>query len=129
MENTMMQQGTFCWNELMTSDVAGAKAFYAELLGWEMHDLKSPETMPYTLLRVGQREVGGIMAFPPGHEAATPAWGTYVEVDDVEKQMARVEQLGGKVIVPPTDIPNVGRIIVISDPQGAMMTLITHYKK
>ena len=121
----MKQHGAFSWNELMTNDVAGAKAFYAELFGWVMRDEQMPE-LTYTLLKIGDREVGGMMALPLDVQGAPPAWGTYVTVDDVDHQVTRAEQLGGKVILPPRDIPNVGRFAVISDPQGAILTMITY---
>ena len=125
MDQVAKQHGAFSWNELMTSDVAGAKAFYGELFGWEMRDEQMPE-LTYTLLKIGDREVGGMMALPPDVQGAPPAWGTYVTVDDIDHQVTRAEQLGGKVILPPRDIPNVGRFAVISDPQGAMLTMITY---
>ena len=121
----MKQHGAFSWNELMTSDVASAKAFYGELFGWKMRDEQMPE-LTYTLLKIGDQEVGGMMAIPANVQGAPPAWGTYVTVDDVDRQVIRAEQLGGKVILPPRDIPNVGRFTVISDPQGAMLTMITY---
>lgn len=125
-QETMKQHGAFSWNELMTSDIAGAKAFYSELFGWEMRDEPMPDTGAYTMLKAGDREVGGMMAIPADANGALPAWGAYVTVDDVDQQITRAEQLGGKVILPPRDIPNVGRFAVISDPQGAMLTMITY---
>lgn len=124
-KQAMKQHGAFSWNELMTNDMAGSKAFYGELLGWEMHEDNSAG-MPYTMIKAGGEEVGGMMANPPEAKGAPTAWGSYVTVDDVDKQLGRVEALGGKVIMPPMDIPNVGRFSVISDPQGAMLTLITY---
>ena len=124
-KETMMQHGAFSWNELMTTDVVGAKAFYSGLFGWEMHD-EQMLNITYTIIKNGDREVGAIMAIPPDAQGAPSAWGAYVTVDNVDKQMARVEQLGGKVMMPPRDIPNVGRFAVISDPHGAMLTLITY---
>lgn len=124
-QQAMKQQGAFSWNELMTTDVAGAKAFYRELFGWEMRDAQTPD-MTYTMLKAGDQEVGGLMAIPAEAKGAPPAWGAYVTVDDVDQQLRRVEQLGGKVIVPARDIPDVGRFAVISDPQGAMLSMITY---
>jgi len=119
------QHGAFSWNELMTHDVAGAKAFYGELLGWEMRDEVNPE-MTYTMIKAGKKDVGGLMAIPDNVKGAPSMWGAYVTVDDVDKQIVRAEKLGGKVVLPPKDIPDVGRFAVISDPQGAMLTLITY---
>ena len=119
------QHGAFSWNELMTSDVAGAKAFYSEMFGWNMSDDPMPEGT-YTTLKVGDNMVGGMMAIPAKAKGMPSTWGSYVTVDDVDNQIKRAEQLGGKVIVPAQDIPDVGRFAVISDPQGAMLTLITY---
>ncbi len=66
------------------------------------------------------------MAIPPEAKGAPVAWGSYVTVDDVDKQVGKVESLGGTILMPPRDIPNVGRFAVISDPQGAMLTIITY---
>jgi len=130
MENTMSesptkQVGAFSWNELMTTDVQGAKAFYGELLGWGMQDIK-PGDMDYTMVKLGDREIGGIMAIPEEAAGMPPRWGAYVTVADVDALLPRVAQLGGKIIVPPHDIPDVGRFAVIQDPQGAMLSIISY---
>jgi predicted enzyme related to lactoylglutathione lyase len=124
-QQSMKQHGAFSWNELMTNDVAGAKKFYGELFGWNMRDENTCD-ITYTLLQIGDREIGGMMAIPTEVHGAPPAWGAYVTVDDVDRQVARAEQLGGKTILPPKDIPDLGRFAVISDPQGAMLALITY---
>jgi predicted enzyme related to lactoylglutathione lyase len=54
------------------------------------------------------------------------AWGVYVTVDDVDATAAKAEELGGKILVPPTDIPNVGRFCVLQDPQGSVISAITY---
>ncbi len=125
MSDTMKQPGAFSWNELTTTDVDGAKAFYAELLGWSMDDLPSGDTT-YTMLKAGGQEVAGMMATPPEAASMPAMWGSYVTVEDVDAQAGKAETLGGKVLVPPRDIPNVGRFCVIQDPQGAVLSLITY---
>jgi len=122
---TMKQHGAFSWNELLTTDVAGAKAFYGELLGWTLQDINNNGT-DYTMINVGDAQMGGIMGVPPQAQGMPPSWGAYVTVDDVDAMTSRVEQLGGKVSVPPTDIPGVGRFTVIQDPQGATLSLISY---
>ena len=124
-ETAMKQAGEFCWNELMTNDVQAAKTFYGALLGWEMHDVNLTGTA-YTLLKLGGKEIGGIMAIPDQATGTPPAWGAYVTVNDVDALLVRVEKLGGKICLPPQDIPDVGRFAVIQDPQGAMLSLISH---
>ncbi len=128
----MKTQGAFSWNELMTSDVQGAKAFYGELLGWVLNDMESdcmPEGMSYTMAKVGGVERAGIMELPAEAKAngMPPTWGSYITVDDVDAMVLRVVKLGGKICVPPQDIPNVGRFSVITDPQGAAVSLITYF--
>jgi predicted enzyme related to lactoylglutathione lyase len=117
--------GAFCWNELATTDDAGAKKFYTELLGWQ---LKQGDVSPmaYTEIVVGDKHIGGIYKMDAERaSAAPPHWMAYVAVDDVDASAKRTEELGGKVCVPPMDIPNVGRFCVITDPQGATLSLIT----
>ena len=128
MSNTTMKPvGAFSWNELMTTDVKGAKAFYSALLGWTMQDI-SPVGMDYTMVKLGDQEIAGIMGMPDKAAAMVPAWGGYVTVSNVDALLPRVEQLGGKICVPPQDIPDIGRFAVILDPQGAMLSLISYLK-
>ena len=119
------QHGAFSWCELITPDLAGAKAFYEQLFGWVLEDCPV-EGMAYTMIKVGDREVGGMMTTPPEAEGMPPAWGTYVTVDDVDRIAAEVVKLGGKVLVEPQDIPDVGRFCVILDPQGAFISAISY---
>lgn len=124
-DTTMKQAGDFCWNELMTTDVKGAKAFYSALLGWDMQDVNLTG-IDYTLLKLGNKEIGGIMCVPGEAAGMPPAWGSYVTVNNVDAMLVQVEKLGGKVCAPAQDIPDVGRFAVIQDPQGAMLSLISH---
>ena len=129
-QDAMKQHGAFSWNELATTDVEAAKAFYGELLGWQFQDIQAGD-MKYTMIKTDNQELGGMMATPPEAKAKgkPPTWGAYVTVDDVDAQVARVDQLGGKICVPPEDIPDVGRFSVIQDPQGATLALISYFNK
>ncbi len=122
----MKRQGAFSWNELMTTDVQAAKAFYGELLGWVLEDIKAGE-MEYTMAKADGVECAGMMTIPAEAKGMPSSWGGYITVNDVDAMVSRVEALGGKVFVPPQDIPNVGRFCVIADPQGAMVSLITYF--
>lgn len=125
---TMKQHGVFSWNELVTTDVPAAKKFYREALGWELNDIKNGD-MGYTMARMGNQEVAGMMTMPQDAQGMPPAWGSYVTVDDVDARVARVTALGGRLCVAPRDIPGVGRFAVIADPQGAMLAMITYFQK
>ena len=125
MNDPYRQPGAFSWFELMTTDVEGAKTFYTRLFGWETEDMPM-ENMSYTITKIGDEGVGGIMPMPPEAEGAPPHWGVYVTVEDVDFTAKKAEELGGKVHVPPTEIPGVGRFCLIQDPQGALISAITY---
>jgi hypothetical protein len=118
--------GAFSWTELTTSDPKAAGAFYSKLLGWKLSDMDMGPMGTYTVVNVGDQGIGGIVATPPNAKGMPPTWGTYITVDDVDKVAARVVGLGGKLLMPPTDIPTVGRFATIMDPQGATISLITY---
>jgi len=125
MLDPMKQHGVFSWNELMTSDIDGAKAFYSKLFGWELEDVK-PGGMDYTLAKINDQQVAGMMQKP----AEMPSsWGASVTVDDVEESRNLAESLGAKIVVEPTDVPGICRYCVIVDPQGAALSLITYIDK
>lgn len=128
MDEQFMQQGAFSWNELMTTDVAAAKTFYSGLFGWETEDMEMPD-MAYTVIKAGEKGVGGIMMMPEDAKNVPPMWGSYVTVKDVDATARKAEQLGAKLLVPPRDIPEVGRFCVIQDPQGAVISAITYSQK
>ncbi|HEY9025089.1 MAG TPA: VOC family protein [Burkholderiaceae bacterium] len=119
-----MPASRFVWFELMTTDVRSAASFYSEVVGWKAEDSGMPG-MQYTLLKVGDAQVAGMMETPPELKAigAPSAWSGYVAVDDVDAAEAKATQLGGKVLRPASDIPEVGRFAVIADPQGAPLML------
>jgi predicted enzyme related to lactoylglutathione lyase len=125
MKDPFKQHGAFSWFELMTTDTAGAKEFYSKLFGWETEEM-SMEDMKYTVVKIGDEGVGGIMSIPPQAEGTPPNWGSYVTVDDVDATARMAEELGAKILVPLTDIPNVGRFFVLQDPQGAVISAITY---
>ncbi len=125
MADRFKQHGAFSWFELMTTDTDGARKFYSTLFGWETEDMTMGD-MNYTVWNVAKEGVGGLMPIPPQAEGQPPSWGVYVTVDDVDATAARAEELGGKVLMPPTDIPTVGRFCVLKDPQGAVISAITY---
>lgn len=127
MTNPMKQHGAFSWNELITSDVEGAKSFYGKMFNWEFTDFASD--MPYTMAKAGGQDAAGLMSTPPEAAGMPPMWGGYVTVDDVEASAKQAVDLGGKILLEARDIPEVGRFCVICDPQGATLSLITYFDK
>ena len=133
-EQRMPAHGSFCWNELATTDLDAAQSFYRALLGWEIQEGAAPGGgMRYNEIVVGGQHVGGMYSTAEmcgdgeggEQQAPPPRWLSYVAVNDVDASAAKVVELGGKVSVGPMDIPNVGRFCVISDPAGATISLIT----
>ena len=125
--NAMKQHGAFSWNELITTDIEGAKAFYSKMFNWQLEDINNE--MPYTLAKIDGQEIAGMMTMPPEAAGMPPMWGGYVTVDDVEASAKQAEALGGKILMATRDIPDVGRFAVISDPQGAVLTIITYFEQ
>jgi len=121
------QHGAFSWNELMTTDMEGAKAFYAELLGWRIKPVENADPA-YLIASVGDREIAGFMTKPPKADNMPSSWGCYVTVDNVDRSVEKAQALGGEVLVEPREIDKVGRFAVIKDPQGAFVSLITYSK-
>jgi predicted enzyme related to lactoylglutathione lyase len=116
--------GRFAWYELMTTDIASAKAFYAKVVGWGAQDASTPD-LAYTLFTSGKVPVSGLIGLPEEatRMGATPRWMGYVSVDDIGAVADRLKRLGGAVYVPPTD-SNIGRISVVADPQTATLALV-----
>jgi predicted enzyme related to lactoylglutathione lyase len=77
--------------------------------------------MDYTILQNGGKGVGGLLQAP---SADMPTmWLAYVTVPDIDATVAKLQQLGGVVCKPPFEVPTVGRIAIVQDPQGAMFGL------
>jgi predicted enzyme related to lactoylglutathione lyase len=111
------KSGQFCWNELVTTNVAAAKKFYTGLLGWKTKPFG--KGTDYTLFKNGKDDAGGVMKCPkPGIPAH---WVPYVAVGDVDAMAKKGTKLRGTVLMPPSDIPGVGRIAVLRDPQGGVI--------
>jgi predicted enzyme related to lactoylglutathione lyase len=119
-ERTEYAPGTFCWVDLGTTDVDGAAAFYAAVLGWEASPLDEPQAGGYRLMLVGGRTVSGIY---PGAGDAPPAWLSYVSVEQSEATAARATELGATVALGPMDVLEHGRTTLLIDPQGAHVAL------
>ncbi|MBT8341737.1 MAG: VOC family protein [Desulfatitalea sp.] len=126
MDEKLKQHGAISWSELLTVDVAAAKSFYETLFGWNYEDTPT-DCMTYTIVKANGEEVAGIMSIPPEAGPMPPAWGMYVTVDDVDDASQKAVDLGGKILMPPKDIPEVGRFCVISDPQGALLSIISYF--
>jgi hypothetical protein len=118
------EPGTYCWSELMTDDLAGAKTFYKAVFGWDA-ETRGPEGPGgYTEWKVEGRSIGGMMAKPPTMPADVPSfWGVYFAVADTDASLLKAQGLGASVVMPAADIEP-GRFAVLVDPGGAMFNLL-----
>ncbi len=114
-------EGVFVWDELGTTDVDGAQRFYEEVFGWTTSDMGA-DYGGYRIFNRGETGIAGLMAVPDA--SIPPRWQPYVAVDDAHATAARAQELGGEVVVEPMDVPEVGRIGVLRDPQGASFGII-----
>ena len=128
----MTDHGKFHWNELMTNDVEGAKAFYAETAGWTYEGMEMDKDGiwdgggTYWVAMAGGAPAGGIMAMPPNvPEGTPPQWNAYIAVDDADAALAKAKAGGAQVLMEPFDVPGVGRIFTVLDPTGAPISMMT----
>lgn len=114
-------EGVFVWDELGTTDADGAQRFYEEVFGWSASDM-GPDYGGYRVFNRGETGVAGLMTVHG--ESIPPHWQPYVAVEDPDATAAKAAELGGSVLAEPTDVPDVGRIAVLRDPQGASFGII-----
>lgn len=119
------EHGALCWNELLTRDASAAEEFYGGLLGWTaVSQEMPPPTGVYTTFMAGEMPSGGMMTIQAEWGEVPSHWGTYMWVDDCDACVARAQELGGSVYLPPMDIPGVGRFAGLTDPNGAHFSVI-----
>lgn len=118
------EPGAFCWPELNTSDAGAALNFYKGLFHWDHKTEPMGGSAAYTELRDAKGPVGGLMQIQPQWGPVPPHWMAYIQVADCGATVAQAQEFGGKVVVPPMDIPEVGRFAQLQDPQGAHFSVI-----
>lgn len=119
------EPGTLCWTELATRDMKAAEQFYASLFGWTLKRSKggADGAMEYTELANNGTQMGGIMPISPQMGDMPPVWTPYFMTSDVDATASKAKELGARIHMGPTDIPNVGRFAVVGDPQGGTFNI------
>lgn len=112
-------KGKFAWYELMTSDTKAAGKFYSDVVGWTTQEMPGGDT-PYTTFNIGNVGMAGMLNIG-GHTG----WIGYIVVDDVDAHVEKMVAAGAKLWKPPTDVPDMLRFAVLSDPQGAALAVFT----
>jgi uncharacterized protein len=119
------EPGALTWTELATTDTKKAEQFYTQLFGWSAK-VGGEGVNAYTEFSVNGMPGAGMMdskVYGPDNKVP-PNWMPYFQVSDTDATASKAKELGGRTIVPPTDIPNVGRFSVVQDPQGAVFAVI-----
>jgi uncharacterized protein len=120
-ERTSFPPGTFSWVDLQTTDQDAAKAFYADLLGWEYEEVPIGDGATYSMAKLQGHSVaaiGGVQG-----DDMPPHWNCYVTVESADASADRARELGATIIAPPFDVFDAGRMAVFQDPQGAILSV------
>ncbi len=120
------EPGSLTWNECQTNDAEAAETFYRAVFGYEVDRMPMGDTATYRVLKLGDKSVAGIFQFTPDMAEVPPNWATCFAVADTDATCAKAEELGGKVLVTPMDIPGIGRYAVIQDPVGAVFQVLAN---
>lgn len=120
-------EGQFVWYELMTLDVEAAKRFYTDVVGWGTQAWMGGQQDNYTILTADQKPIGGVMVLPEEakKQGAPPHWIGYVGTAHVGDILDHARAHGAKILVGPTDLPEVGEFGALLDPQGADLAVFT----
>lgn len=109
------------WADLSSTDPAGAREFYSKLFGWKAEPEKDPEAGGYAIARLDGKDVAGIGGQQDPN--APSAWMVYIGTNDADSAAKKVQAEGGKVIAPPFDVMDVGRMAVFQDTSGAFISV------
>jgi predicted enzyme related to lactoylglutathione lyase len=122
-EVTKHEPGSFCWPELATTDAGGAKKFYTTLFEWGYEDSSAGPDMIYTTLKKGAKRVGALYGLGPDQKGVPPHWNTYVSVAAADETATKAKELGGKLLMEPFDVMDIGRMAIVEDQQGARICI------
>jgi predicted enzyme related to lactoylglutathione lyase len=116
----MWRHGHFHWNELMTRDVEGAKAFYGETIGWTFDAMPMPKGGTYWVAMQDGQPVAGVFDISAAEFEGVPEqWMAYLAVDDLDARVEKATRAGATVKQSAFDVPGVGRIAMLEDAGGA----------
>lgn len=108
------------WIDLASADPAGSRDFYSELFGWQIEVSPDPQFGGYAIARIAGEDVSGIGPKPSAD--APSAWQLYIGTEDADSLASKAQAAGGKMIAPPFDVGDLGRMVVLQDPSGAFIS-------
>ncbi len=119
---TMTTPGNTGWVAYSGTDPVAAQKFYSDVIGWTIAEIPMQDGSSHPAIMVGEDPIGGFMPMP----AEKGSWMIFVTVEDVDAAAGRAKAAGGRVVSAPADMPGVGRMSTIQDPQGGLISLITY---
>lgn len=114
---TSYEPGTFCWIDLMTSDLDAAKQFYSAVFGWEYSDNDMGDGATYSMAQIDGTDVAGLMNSDQG-----PHWNNYIAVESAADNAEAAKEAGATIIQEPIEVPGSGHMAVFQDPTGAIVS-------
>jgi predicted enzyme related to lactoylglutathione lyase len=122
------ENNALCWNELVTSDVEKARAFYTGLFGWKAESMQMGNG-PYTLFKSGVTQVGGMTVLSKQMKGTPTHWSVYFQVPKADETLARAQKNGASVLMPMTTTEGVGKWALLRDVQGAAFGVLQPMRK
>ncbi len=113
------EPGALVWSELYTNEPQAEAVFYTALFDWSRLDTSGAGGLPYMLFQSGECNAAGMMTILEEWGASAPAWSIYFAVQDCDATIKAAAGLGGSLLLPATDMPDIGRFALLADPQGA----------
>jgi predicted enzyme related to lactoylglutathione lyase len=120
-EVAVIAPGKPAWVDLSSPDLEASKRFYGSLFGWKPEGFDNPDSGGYGMLTLRGREVAGLG--PIQQPGQPPAWMLYIATTDADATARKVEAAGGKVVAPPFDVMEAGKMGVFQDPTGAFISV------
>ncbi len=115
--------GKFVWYEHVSRDAKKAQAFYGELFGWKIDPFPMGDST-YDMIKSGEQLLGG---YAPPESGSAAHWISYASVESVDDAVKAATTNGGRLVTPAYDVPQVGRMARIADPQGAEVCVYTSF--
>ena len=119
--------GGFIWYELMSPDPAASKRFYDSVVGWNIAENPVAPGIEYRMIgRSDGGNAGGILTLTEEMMSggARPIWLGYLHSDRVDHAVDAIKSDGGSVMMAPWDQPGVGRLAMVTGPEGAPIYLM-----
>ena len=124
-EALLAQAKTFVWHQIFAPNDTASMDFYTKALGFESMEMPMGEMGTYKMLVANGQPVAGVVGTDhcPDMKITVPHWSVSIGVDDVDARLDKCVALGAQVLLPAFDIPTVGRMALVQDPQGATFWL------